>query len=218
MERGNPGRPRSMPGDLGQRRASAGHKILCFPRLARNSPGNTSRAHLNRVTNDALECWRRAKAPSPSPSSPGVGPRPTANGRGSSFRARPSRRGGTSTSISCVSESEQTKPLPGRDKRLNRVAGRSFTLPSARTPRFACHSRRTRHNRGVSCRPDRPRYNLEDLAATIANHHVADARKLHLDSLRARLLATVGTLDITYLLPTDRPRYQSRRSGFHNRK
>jgi hypothetical protein len=42
--------------------------------------------------------------------------------------------------------------------------------------------------------------NREDLAATIANHHVADARKLHLDSLRARLLATVGTLDITDVL------------------
>jgi hypothetical protein len=42
--------------------------------------------------------------------------------------------------------------------------------------------------------------NREDLAATIANHHVADARKLHLDSLRARLLATIGTLDITDVL------------------
>jgi hypothetical protein len=37
--------------------------------------------------------------------------------------------------------------------------------------------------------------NLEGLAATIANHHVADARKLHLDSLRARLLADRAFLD-----------------------
>jgi hypothetical protein len=42
--------------------------------------------------------------------------------------------------------------------------------------------------------------NLEGIAATIANHHVADARKLHLDSLRARLLATVRAVDITDIL------------------
>jgi hypothetical protein len=42
--------------------------------------------------------------------------------------------------------------------------------------------------------------NLEGMAATITNHHVADARKLHLDLLRARLLATVGALDIADVL------------------
>jgi hypothetical protein len=42
--------------------------------------------------------------------------------------------------------------------------------------------------------------NLEGLGATIANHHVADARKLHLDSLRAGLLATVSALDIADVL------------------
>ena len=42
--------------------------------------------------------------------------------------------------------------------------------------------------------------NLEGLAATTANHHVADARKLHLDSLHARLLATARAFDITDIL------------------
>ena len=42
--------------------------------------------------------------------------------------------------------------------------------------------------------------NLEDMDATIANHHVADARKLHLDSLHARLLATARAFDITDVL------------------
>jgi hypothetical protein len=84
--------------------------------------------------------------------------------------------------------------------------------PSVITPLFACHSRRTRHNGCAYYKIDLGT-NREGMAATIANHLVADARKLRLDLLRARLLATVGALDTTDVLITHKIDLGTNREG-----